>query len=426
MRHHWLYYAECRCSTILILSQGSYAEGGMLAGRWARISTLLAVLSLGVGLAGVAGAQTVEESAAAAQISILEARVEEQDALLHTRIDEISTVGAELEETQSQVDDAQARSRELVEQAGRLERELGVQEEAFDAAKAEYEEKARAAYKGGGLEGVTLLLDGILGSSASPAGLADPRVADVLFEDRERIEVYRESQQILQNTSRQISQKKSDYQDAIAEKRERTEELRRREEELDRSIARISSDNARTEARLQSLKAAERARIQRTRAATGGGEVGWGYELEVAREEIVAEPVEPISKREYVRLYKESARLYGFGEDWYVLAAVGKVESNHGENLGPSSAGALGPMQFLPSTWETSGVDGNGDGVANIMDPEDAIPAAAGYLREGGAPQDWYRALYTYNHADWYVKKVLAVAEGYRRLANDNTVGPYL
>jgi peptidoglycan hydrolase CwlO-like protein len=176
----------------------------MLAGRWAKISTLLAVLSLGVGLAGVAGAQSVEEPAAAAEISILEARVEEQDALLQTRIDEISAVGAELEETQSQVDDAQARALELGEQAGRLERELGVQEEALDAAKAEYEEKARAAYKGGGLEGVTLLLDGILGSSDSPAGFADPRVADVLFEDRERIEAYRESQQFLQNTSRQI------------------------------------------------------------------------------------------------------------------------------------------------------------------------------------------------------------------------------
>jgi peptidoglycan hydrolase CwlO-like protein len=398
----------------------------MLGGRWAKISTVLAVLSLDVGLAGVAGAQTVEEPAAAAEIPILEARVEEQDALLQTRIDEISAVGAELEETQSQVDDAQARTQELGEQGGRLERELGVQEEAFDAAKAEYEEKVRAAYKGGGLEGVTLLLDGILGSSNSPAGLADPRVADVLFEDRERIEAYRESQQILLNTSRQISQKESDYQDAIAEKRARTEELRRREEELDRSIARISSDNARTEDRLQSLKATERARILRTRAATGWGEVGRGYELEVAREEIVAEPVEPISKREYVRLYKESARKYGFGEDWYVLAAVGKVESDHGENMGPSSAGAMGPMQFLPSTWETSGVDGNGDGVANIMDPRDAIPAAAGYLRDGGAPQDWYQALYTYNHADWYVKKVLGVAEGYRRLAKDNTVGPYV
>ena len=397
-----------------------------MGGRWARISTVLAVLSLGMGLAGVCWAQTLEEPAAAAEIPILEVRVEEQDALLGTRIDEISAVGAELEETQSRVDDAQARTRELGEQAGRLERELGAQQEAFHAAKAGYEEKVRAAYKGGGLEGVTLLLGGILGSSEGPAGLADPRVADVLFEDRERLAAYKESQQVLLNTSRQISQKKSAYKDAIEEKRARTAELRRREEELDRSIARISADNARTEARLRSLKAAERARILRTSAATGGGEAGRGYELEVAREEIVAEPVEPISKRGYVRLYRESARKYGFGEDWYVLAAVGKVESNHGENMGPSSAGAMGPMQFLPSTWETSGVDGNGDGVANIMDPRDAIPAAASYLRDGGAPQDWYRALYTYNHADWYVKKVLGVAEGYRLLAEDNTVGPYI
>jgi membrane-bound lytic murein transglycosylase B len=109
-----------------------------------------------------------------------------------------------------------------------------------------------------------------------------------------------------------------------------------------------------------------------------------------------------------------------------VLAAVGKAESDHGENMGPSSAGALGPMQFLPSTWRVAGVDGNDDGVANIMDPEDAIPAAARYLREGGAPEDWYAALYTYNHADWYVKKVLRIAEGYRLLAEDERVEPYI
>ena len=125
-------------------------------------------------------------------------------------------------------------------------------------------------------------------------------------------------------------------------------------------------------------------------------------------------------------LYKTSATNYGFGPDWYILAAVGKVESDHGQAMGPSSAGAMGPMQFMPTTWEASGVDGNGDGVANVMDPEDAIPAAASYLEDGGAPQDWYRALYSYNHADWYVKKVLAVAEAYRRLANDESVGPYI
>lgn len=148
-------------------------------------------------------------------------------------------------------------------------------------------------------------------------------------------------------------------------------------------------------------------------------------ELRIARDRIVAEPVDEASLRRYKKLYEEAAEEYGFGEDWYVLAAVGKVESDHGQNMGPSSAGALGPMQFMPSTWDSYGLDANDDGKANIMDPEDAIPSAARYLKVGGAPDDWYRALYTYNHAGWYVEKVLRVAEGYRLAADDEEVGPY-
>jgi peptidoglycan hydrolase CwlO-like protein len=399
-----------------------------LARRRAGVFAILVFSSLAVGFTRVAGAQTAEEgpTARAAEIPVLEARVEEQDAALQQRIGEISAVGAELEETQSRVDTAQARARELGEQTRRLQRELVVRRETFEAAKAQYEEKARAAYKGGGLEGLAFLLDGLLGSPDGLVGLADPRVAEVLFDSRESLETYRESEGILRNTSRQISQKRHDYEDALQEERAQTEELRRYEEELEESIARISAHKARTESRLQELRAAERARILKKKAATGGGEAQRSYELNIAHDEIIARPVGPISKKAYRKLYRQSARKYGFGEDWYVLAAVGKVESNHGENMGPSSAGAMGPMQFLPSTWESAGVDGNGDGVANIMDPRDAIPAAARYLRGGGAPQDWYRALFTYNHADWYVIKVLGVAEGYRRLANDNTVGPYI
>ena len=395
---------------------------------WARIWAVLGVLSLGAGLAGVAGAQTVEEGSAArtGEIPALEAQVEEQDALLEEEIGEISAVGADLEEAQAQVDGAEARTMELGEQTRTLERELDARRENFEAAKVGYEERARAAYKGGELEGLSFLLDGLLGSAGSPVGIADPLVAEILLDSRESLEAYLESERIVQNTVRQISQKKQDYGVALKEERARRAELRRREEELEESIAQISRDRVQTEARLQELRVAERARILEQRAATGVGETGRGYEQRIAREEIVAEPVEPISRKGYRRLYKEAAKQYGFGEDRYVLAAVGKVESNHGENMGSSSAGAMGPMQFLPSTWETAGVDGNGDGVANIMDPRDAIPAAARYLETGGAPRDWYRALFTYNHADWYVVKVLGVAEGYRRLADDDTVGPYV
>jgi Transglycosylase SLT domain len=322
------------------------------------------------------------------------------------------------------VDSAHARAGDLEEQTRELERERTVRREAFQAAEAGYEEKARAAYKGGGLQGLSFLLDGLLGSTYSPA---NPRVAEVLLDGRESLEAYRESERILRNTSLQISQKRQDYVGALREKRARTEVLRRHKNELEEAIARLSSDRAQTTARIQELRAEERARILQQRAATAVGVITRRHELRVAREEIVAEqPVEPPSKEEYMRLYRKSARQYGFGEDWYVLAAVGKVESNHGESMSPSSVGAMGPMQFLPSTWETAGVDGNGDGVANIMDPEDAIPAAARYLQGGGAPRDWYRALFTYNHADWYVVKVLGVAEGYRRLAHDDSVEPYI
>jgi soluble lytic murein transglycosylase-like protein len=408
-----------------------------LAGGWLRVWVVLGVaVSLAAFPAGVGWAQSPAEiqyetepssaEATASRVPELEARVGEQAAALERGIGEISAVGAELEEAQSRVDGARVRAEELREQTLSLQRQIGSQREAYLRSKSSYEEKARAAYRGDHLEGLASVLDGLLGSADGAVGVDDPRLARILLEGQESLNAYREAEQILKNTLRQISQKQHAYERALEEERERAEELRRREKELDESIARIGAGKARTETRLQKLEAAERARLLKTMPATGGSGAGLGYEMQIAENRITARSVEPIPYREYVKLYKESAEKYGFGEDWYVLAAVGKVESDHGANLGPSSAGAMGPMQFLPSTWETSGVDGNGDGVANIMDPEDAIPAAASYLKDGGAPRDWYRALYTYNHADWYVKKVLAVAEAYRQMAKDEGVGPYV
>src|SRR3712207_6168656 len=304
---------------------------------------------------------------------------------------------------------------------------MASQKQAYQQSKARYEEQARAAYQGRNLEGLGALIDGWLGGSGQ--GVSGGQIAGlarILIDGRQDLEDYEESRTMLRHMVRQIGQKQKDYEAAVEEHRTSAAELRGQEAALDESIAGLRSDKNRTADRLQELEAAERARIQRSRAATGGGTAGRGHQLGIARDDIFARPVAPMPKREYIKLYKESAKKYGFGEDWYVLAAVGQVESNHGQNMGPSSAGAMGPMQFLPSTWAASGVDGNGDGRANIMDPEDAIPAAAGYLKEGGAPRDWYAALYSYNHADWYVKKVFAVAEAYRRLAKDERGEPYI
>ena len=85
------------------------------------------------------------------------------------------------------------------------------------------------------------------------------------------------------------------------------------------------------------------------------------------------------------------------GLPWTVLAGVGKVESDHGRDPGPSPAGALGPMQFEPATWAAYRTDGDGNGRADVTDPADAIPAAADYLCALGAARDVRGALVAYN-----------------------------
>jgi len=102
-----------------------------------------------------------------------------------------------------------------------------------------------------------------------------------------------------------------------------------------------------------------------------------------------------------------------YGVPWQVLAAIDKVESNFGRNMGPSSAGAIGWMQFMPSTWLRWGTDANGDGVADPWNAEDAIFSAARYLAASGASHDIYGAVFSYNHADWYVREVLDLARLY-------------
>jgi hypothetical protein len=111
---------------------------------------------------------------------------------------------------------------------------------------------------------------------------------------------------------------------------------------------------------------------------------------------------------------------------WEVLAAVGKIESDHGRSTmpgvssGTNSAGAAGPMQFMPGTWAAYSVDGDDppDGIKNIYSPKDAIWSAANYLCANGAgdgTEDRLRnALWHYNHSDVYVQDVLDLAAEYR------------
>jgi membrane-bound lytic murein transglycosylase B len=104
--------------------------------------------------------------------------------------------------------------------------------------------------------------------------------------------------------------------------------------------------------------------------------------------------------------YAEAQRLYGVDASY--LASINFIESNFGRVNGPSSAGALGPMQFIPGTWQEYGQGGN------VMDPHDAILAAARLLVHNGAPANMPNAILHYNYDTDYVNAVEFFARAYR------------
>jgi hypothetical protein len=154
-------------------------------------------------------------------------------------------------------------------------------------------------------------------------------------------------------------------------------------------------------------------------ATLGGGSVGAAESPSEAQSDSPSALAEREIPPTYLRLYEQAAVRYGL--DWEILAGIGKVECDHGRAPSPSctqegqvnSAGAGGPMQFLASTWAEYGVDADGEGPPDRWDPADAIYGAANYLRASGAPADYGRAIFAYNHASWYVADVEAWAARY-------------
>lgn len=134
-----------------------------------------------------------------------------------------------------------------------------------------------------------------------------------------------------------------------------------------------------------------------------------------------AKPVDDIPPS-FCALYVAAARVCP-GLDWSVLAAIGKIETDHarlkapGVSIGENFAGAGGPMQFLEPTFAgvlaRHTIPPGGATPPSRYNPHDAVHAAAFYLCDSGAPQDLYKAIFAYNHADWYVRDVLAQARKY-------------
>jgi hypothetical protein len=135
----------------------------------------------------------------------------------------------------------------------------------------------------------------------------------------------------------------------------------------------------------------------------------------------------------YLHLYEAAAAKYRL--DWTILAGIGTVECDNGQDPAPSChvpgalnyAGAGGPAQFLIPTFREYGVTPTGQGTPNMWNPADAIYSMANYLRASGAPGNYPKAIFAYNHAWWYVSEVLSWARRYRSSypsASSNAAGP--
>ncbi|PWJ23271.1 NlpC/P60 family protein [Branchiibius hedensis] len=147
-----------------------------------------------------------------------------------------------------------------------------------------------------------------------------------------------------------------------------------------------------------------------------GGEGGIGFPLPAPgepRKDSLHNP--PLSIPDAIKAdYVRAANKYKI--PWTLLAGIGMEETGHGRNNHSSSAGAQGLMQFMPATWATYGVDGDGDGKAIITNDADSAMSAANYLTASGVTKGEAgvkRAIFAYNHASWYVNDVLYYAAKY-------------
>ncbi|PPK90903.1 transglycosylase protein with SLT domain [Kineococcus xinjiangensis] len=178
-------------------------------------------------------------------------------------------------------------------------------------------------------------------------------------------------------------------------------------EVLGTDLARAENELAALSSRARDLAAAEEA-ARRLAELKAAAEVATA-EAAKGTGKVRARPV----AADWASLYRDGAATCP-GMRVSLLAAVGQVESGHGRNNGPSSAGAIGPMQFMPPTFAAYGVDGDGDGARDAWAPSDAVHSAANYLcaNGGGKGRDAEaRALYRYNRADWYVTMVQRIAD---------------
>lgn len=341
-----------------------------------RRGAVLAVLA--VALAPAARADAEDAATARARATAAEQRVHELTA-------QLDTADAALARSISQV--GQQVSSYLLDEAARADAERAAQQ-ASDRSAA----SARALYLSGGQAGLlsSLLASGDLGELSA------------------RVEAV---QQVL-------AAARATADDAAAQAQVAAGVAARSERATDTAVvtaAQVTQQADQVEALLTAAQATLDGLSARARTLTQAEDAARA--LAEARARMAAAEARAISQVRaqappavYFDLYHAAARTCP-GMDWTLLAAVGQVESGHGRNVAVSSAGAVGPMQFMPATFAAYAVDGDHDGRLDPWSPADAVFTAARYLCGGGAgtPSGVQAALLRYNHAQWYVDLVLAV-----------------
>jgi soluble lytic murein transglycosylase-like protein len=344
-----------------------------------RAVVLLAVAALGV---PVAAAQPVTDARTARDAA---ERAEQRVTELTRRLDE----------------QLAARDEAMAALASSVQRSVATETAADHArqlaadARGRHSRTVRAFYRGGGQLGVyaSVLDSGSLQDALERTAMATRVLrwtsAGMVEQDHAAEAVQQDAEAASQDATDQVVT----VADVLTASEDIEQTLLEAQDELDR----LSEEATRLEIAEQARRRLAEARA---RAAMSSSTLGRSVPTTAA-------PVPPA----YLALYQQAAGRCP-GMRWTLLAAVGQVESRHGRNNGPSSAGAIGPMQFLPRTFDAYGVDGNGDGRADPWDPADAIHSAAVYLCTnggGGSEAQVRRALLRYNNAQWYVDLVLGV-----------------
>jgi membrane-bound lytic murein transglycosylase B len=314
---------------------------------------------------------------------------------------QVQTAAQRLASAEAEVRAATDQLQQISYQVVKLHDEQAQAQVALDAARADTRTAVRAAYENASVDPtVTLFAD----LSGKDPGLADQVRANRLADVAERTSTLQVASEKLAEISKQASARSVEAvkaaaravsasqiaRDGLAAAQKTSTELQQAAE-----LAAQRKELERLNQELQTSLANVAAR------AAGAGSSGIG--------------VTAFAPADIIALYQRAAKTCP-GLPWGVLAGIGQVETNHGQNKNISSAGAMGPMQFMPATFAVYGVDGDGDGIKDILDQADAVFSAAHYLcsNGGGDPSRLYDAIYDYNHLDSYVQEVLSLAAQYQ------------